>query len=235
MQFLKGQELIDRIRGKKHKYYQKSYSQDGEDVVLASFFEKELNSDFKGFYVDIGSHHPLRFSNTQFFYEKGWKGINIDATPGSMNAFKKVRPFDINLEVGISDKQGEMFYHLFEESALNCFDKEVANERLSEGWPLIEKICIKTHPINDILDEYLPKNSQIDFIDIDVEGFELQILSQFNFDKYAPKYFLTEALDNIEQDLFEYKDSDIFKLLTKHGYKIYAKTHRTIIWGENEL
>lgn len=232
MKFIKAQELIDKLRGKKPKYYQKSYSQDGEDVVLASFFEKELNNDYKGFYLDIGAHHPLRFSNTQLYYERGWRGINIDATPESMNEFRKIRPLDINLEVGISDKKGEMFYHLFEESALNCFDEEMAKERISEGWPLKDKICIKTYPINDILNEYLPQNIQIDFIDIDVEGFEFQILSQFDFEKYAPKYFLTEALENVEQNLLEYKDHEVFKLLTEKGYQIYAKTKRTIIWGK---
>ena len=58
----------------------KSYSQEGEDMVLRSFFEGQKN--YKGFFVDVGAHHPYRFSNTLHFYKKGWRGINIDPQPG---------------------------------------------------------------------------------------------------------------------------------------------------------
>lgn len=60
-----------------------------------SFRKKKI-----GFYVDVGAHHPMRFSNTYFFYRMGWSGINIDAMPGSMKEFKKYRRRDINLELG---------------------------------------------------------------------------------------------------------------------------------------
>src|SRR5437868_6288327 len=81
-----------------------SYSQDGEDLVLSRF----LSSENKGFYVDVGAHHPTRFSNTYFFYKKGWRGINIDAMPGSMIAFDKMRPRDTNVEAAISDNDSEI-------------------------------------------------------------------------------------------------------------------------------
>ena len=80
-------------------YWLKSYSQEGEDIILARIFGKQQN----GFYVDVGAHHPYRFSNTYFFYKRGWKGINIDAMPGSMKIFNKYRPRDKNIEAGISD------------------------------------------------------------------------------------------------------------------------------------
>src|SRR5690242_3324544 len=65
----------------------KSYSQEGEDRILHSIFETVAD----GFYVDIGAHHPKRFSNTYLFYQRGWRGINVDAMPGSMVRFKRVR------------------------------------------------------------------------------------------------------------------------------------------------
>jgi len=74
-------------------YALKSYSQEGEDMILRRLFEKQLT----GFYVDVGAHHPKRFSNTYFFYKQGWHGINIDAMPGSMKLFEKIRPRDILL------------------------------------------------------------------------------------------------------------------------------------------
>lgn len=71
----------------------RSYSQEGEDMILRRIF----GSQTSGFYIDVGAHHPKRFSNTYFFYKKGWAGINIDAMPGSMKAFQKVRYRDIEI------------------------------------------------------------------------------------------------------------------------------------------
>jgi hypothetical protein len=88
--------------------YERSYSQEGEDRILLRPFENCKD----GFYVDVGAHHPTRYSNTYLFYRMEWSGINIDAAPGSMNLFKKKRPRDINLEVAISDREEELtFYH----------------------------------------------------------------------------------------------------------------------------
>jgi hypothetical protein len=72
-----------------------SWSQEGEDLILARIFGDKPD----GFYVDVGAHHPKRFSNTYYFYRRGWRGINIDAMPGSMLAFNRLRPSDINIEL----------------------------------------------------------------------------------------------------------------------------------------
>ena len=89
-------------------YATKSYSQEGEDMILKRLFGGQKF----GFYVDVGAHHPKRFSNTYYFYKKGWRGINIDAMPGSMIAFDKLRPRDINIERPISDKKQILTYYL---------------------------------------------------------------------------------------------------------------------------
>ena len=84
------------------RYSNISYSLQGEDMVL-----KELFADKnQGFYVDVGAHHPFRFSNTYLFYKKGWRGINIDAMPRSMELFDKFRPRDINIECGVASNGG---------------------------------------------------------------------------------------------------------------------------------
>lgn len=75
-----------------------SYALQGEDLILREM----LHSAQKGFYVDVGAHHPFRFSNTYYFYKRGWSGINIDAMPNSMALFKRFRPRDINIECGVS-------------------------------------------------------------------------------------------------------------------------------------
>lgn len=232
MGFKPGQDLIDRIRGKKERGIAgvQAYSQDGEDVVLAAFYEAKPK--YKGFYVDIGALHPLRFSNTQFFYERGWKGINIDATPGSMEEFKNLRPLDINIEAGITNSRGKMHYYMFKEPALNSFDEKISKERIDFGWELLAKKEIETFPINEILERYLPGGQKIDFINIDIEGLELQILESFDFSKYSPDYFLIEALDCCGKDFFSFYNSPVNCCLNRQNYFAVAKTQRTIVYGK---
>lgn len=74
-------------------YAKKSYSQEGEDMVLQRIFDGKTN----GFYVDVGAHHPFRFSNTYFFYRLGWSGINIEPNPEASDLFQSARRKDINL------------------------------------------------------------------------------------------------------------------------------------------
>jgi hypothetical protein len=93
---------------------------------LISYF----NRGKKGFYVDVGAHHPLRFSNTYLFYKKGWRGINIDATPGSMKLFNKIRPEDTNIESPVSNTHRKMSYYIFDEPALNSFSSKLSKKGL---------------------------------------------------------------------------------------------------------
>jgi len=81
-----------------------SYSQDGEDMLLRPLLMESV-PDYKGFFVDIGAHHPFRFSNTMHFYELGWHGINVEPTPAAIALFNQYRSNDINLNVGIGAEQ----------------------------------------------------------------------------------------------------------------------------------
>ncbi len=163
-------------------YAIKSYSQEGEDMILRRIFEYSE----PGFYVDIGAHHPKRFSNTYWFYKKGWRGININATPGSMKLFNKRRGGDINLEIAVASEKREMTYHIFNEPAVNTFDEKFADKAIDDGCELIRKQKIETKILKEILVEYLPKNKKIDFMSIDVEGFDLEVLKSNDFGLFRP-------------------------------------------------
>ena len=227
-------KIIKDLKKSKTKIYKKlSYSQYGEDVVLKSFYEK--TPEYKGFYIDIGAYHPLKYSNTQIFYKNGWTGINIDATPKSMIPFNKFRKRDINLECAVSDKEETLTYYSFKENALSTFDEQLGEERIKQGWKLNKKFKLKTKTINQILSEYLPENQKIDFIDIDIEGFELKILKTFDFSKFAPDYFLIEDLDTVSEDLFRIQKSELNQFMQLHGYIAVAKTMKTIIFKKRNL
>lgn len=221
-------ELID-LRDTTFGYYsKKSYSQEGEDMILNRIFE--FKND--GFYVDVGAHHPMRFSNTYFFYRKGWRGINIDAMPGSMNKFNRYRPEDINLELAISNQGKELTYYMFNDPALNGFDERLSAEREKnhEQYHVIDRKKIKTVPLSEVLLKYVPENRQIDFLSIDVEGLDFEVLQSNDWKKFKPKMILTEVLD---LDLAKVGENPVLQLLTTQGYSLYAKTVNTVFFRLN--
>ena len=201
----------------------KIYSQEGEDIILSEFFPNKTD----GFYVDVGAHHPMRFSNTHMFYKKGWRGINIDAMPGSMKAFERKRPRDINLEIGVSGKEGEMTFYMFDDPALNGFSMEISKDRdKNSNFEIIEERKIKTYPLSKILDKYLPKDQKIDFMSIDVEGLDMMVLESNDWKRYSPRYLLVECIGDTVEDIMQDK---IYRFLSEKGYKIVGKTYRTLI------
>lgn len=201
-----------------------SYSQEGEDIFLIKYFKNKK----RGFYVDVGAHHPSRFSNTYLFYKKGWKGINIDATPGSMKLFKKYRPRDINIEVPISNSSKKVNYYMFNESALNSLSSELSKNRdINTRYKIKKIIKIKPEKLSKVLDKYLPPDINIDFMSIDVEGYEYNVLASNNWERYRPTYLLVEILKNKLKSTSKY---DIYMLLKDKNYELFGKTGRTIIF-----
>jgi len=213
-------------------FINKSYSQEGEDLLIKRYFEEKKN---KLFYVDVGAHHPKRFSNTYIFYTRGWRGINVDAMPDSMNLFKEIRPNDINLEVGVSDENiEELKYFIFNESALNTFSEEVAKERDGlYSYKIINAVKVPIKRIQDILEEYLPKNQRIDFMNIDVEGLDLKVLKSNNWEKYRPQVIVIESSHLLTMQ--EHLDAEISQFLKKKNYSFIGKTFKTLFFQDNNL
>ena len=178
-------------------------------------------TNYIGFYVDIGAHHPFRFSNTYALYKAGWSGINIDPMPKSMEKFRRFRPRDINLEIAIGASQDIKPYYIFEEKALNTFDESLARD-YARSSRLVDVISIPCYPINAILARYA--SAPIDLLSIDVEGQDMAILSTLDFAVYAPRVVLAESFS---QDLM--RDPLVSFMQTK-GYNLLAKTTRTCIF-----
>ncbi len=201
----------------KYFYNKSSYAMDGEDIAINNFIENPNN----GFYVDIGAHHPIQRNNTYLLFKKGWSGINIDINEFSIDLFNYLRPNDENIQIAISDKRGEIiFYYQKEFSQLNTTDKEIAKEHFNNNFK--EKI-VKCNTINNILENSNFKNKKIDFLNIDIEGSELQVLKNLNFEKYDPKIICIEILGyrnflNAEREK-KIKESDIYKFLINKNYK----------------
>lgn len=208
-------------------YHKLCFSQEGEDMLLERIFEHKYN----GFYVDIGSHHPQRFSNTYHLYLKGWSGINIDPMPNSMQKFNQLRKRDTNLELGISSTKKKLDYYMFNEPALNSFNKSLSLERDNlDNYEIIGVKKIDTFPLSEILNKYLPENTHIDVMSIDVEGLDYQILESNDWNKYRPSIILVEDIEKV--DLLSINSSKIASFLIKREYIPYAKLFHTLIFTE---
>lgn len=197
-----------------YPYSKPSYSQEGEDLILQRIFANKNN----GFYVDVGAHHPFRYSNTHLLYQQGWRGINIEPTPQAIKYFNRSRKRDINLNLAISNTQQNLTLYMFEDSALNTFDPERMRTILSSKQSnLIKKTKINTEKLADVFKKYLPKHQKIDLMNIDVEGFELNVLNSNNWSTHKPQVVLIENLNN----------SKINQFINKLGYHTIARTLMT--------
>ena len=188
-------------------FRKKSYSMDKEDLVIDEYFKNKN----KGFYVDVGCYHPLQRNNTMLLYQKGWRGINIDISDFSIKLFKFLRPDDFNLNVAVSNKEGEidMFFQkklsqlstIKENSAKNAFQGNILNKK------------ILSRKLTSILEQGKYKDQKIDFLNVDAEGADFEVLQSLDFNKYSPELICIEV---IEKDL---ENSDVFNFLHKNRYK----------------
>ena len=222
-----------------HKYiktnYKKSYSYNGVDLLIDHFFKNKNN----GLYVDIGCYHPIEGSNTYKLYKKGWHGINIDLDTHSINLFNSFRPNDENLEIAVSSSKGsaELFSH-HTHSAIQTINMKTAKERYGKSF--VSK-TIDSNDLNSILEASKFNVNKVDFISIDVEGHEFEILKNFDFKKYQPSIFVIEyndpSLKKIEfyyQNLENVKRSDLYKLLTENQYHFVNWHHSDLIFVSHE-
>lgn len=221
-------ELLDHVgiriyRKNTYSHSTLSYSQEGEDMVLRRIFDTQHD----GFYVDVGAHHPQRFSNTYYFYLHGWKGINIDPMPGVMELFNAIRPQDINLEIAISKERKELIYYMFDEPALNSFDQELSRSRDKTAYNIIGYKTIVTKTLAEVLDEYLPTGRLIDFLTIDVEGLDLEVLESNDWRRYRPSCVLVECTDYSLEDIGR---NAVYRYLKERSYDLFAKTANTFIF-----
>lgn len=200
-----------------------SYSQEGEDIILRHM----LSGISAGFFVDIGAHHPIRFSNTKYFYDTGWSGINIDPIPGIMEIFKKVRSRDVNLEMGVSDSHEFLEYYSFNEPALNTFNKQYAETTLKHpSIQLLEKVPVEVWPLATILERH-SEGRAIDLMNIDTEEFELKVLASNDWERFRPRILVIECLS---AELENFRECPIYQFLSARDYSLFAKTVKSYIF-----
>jgi FkbM family methyltransferase len=202
-----------------------SWSQEGEDLILARLLEDTRT----GFYVDVGAHDPFRFSNTAYFYSRGWSGLNIEPDPDGCRVIRRYRRRDRTLNLGIGALPANLTYHRFFEPALNTFDAALAEQRMSrDGYPLRERISVSVRRLDDTLAEALPEGQAIDFLSVDTEGFDDQVLASNDWNRFRPRFVVAELLGD---DTAAPADAPVSAVMRQAGYAPVAKAMNSVIFG----
>jgi len=215
---------LRRLGGIFDEYWTPSYSQEGEDILLTRL----LGVRRQGFYVDVGAHHPRRFSNTFLFYKMGWRGINIEPSPVAIAEFNRLRPRDTNVAVGVGESKGELEYFEFDDPALNTFSEELMRKReRSTPYRMVNRKRIAVDRLDAVLRRTLPPDHKIDFLSIDTEDFDLQVLHSNDWQVYRPDFVLVEALDFV---MLEAPTHPVQRFMSAVGYGLVAKTMNTLFY-----
>lgn len=205
----------------------KTYSMFGEDLIVKDFFKKKK----KGFYVDVGCYHPLEGSNTYLLYKKGWHGINLDISTLSIELFNVARKEDLNINVAVSNQSKKVkIYFRKKINMLNTINKKFAKSIFKKGF---QTKFINSNTLNSILKNSKFKNKRIDFLNLDIEGNELNALKSIDFKKYQPKLVCVEIhnFGMIHKNYDDYyKRSPVYKFLNNRGYKILWKNEFSFIF-----
>ena len=190
-------------------------------LFLKNYFTKKND----GIYIDVGCYHPIRLSNTSFLYNKGWRGINIDISKKSIDLFKIARKKDINLNLGIGNRE-EISEAYFQKELFHANTLVYEHAKKFLNKPIKKKINIIT--LDSVINRYI-KNKKIDFIDIDCEGKDHEVLQSLNLNKNEIDLISIEmhGYDNktkkISELIFDIMENNRFK-------KIYGTYPDTMIF-----
>lgn len=186
-----------------------TYSQNGEDVLLW----RALKGVRSGFYIDVGAQDPIKDSVTKAFYERGWRGINVEPIPRWHELLVKDRPHDLNLRVAVSNQSGTIKLFEVEGTGLSTADADFAHRHEAEGYTLREQEveCVT-------LDQICARNDveTVHFLKVDCEGCEKSVLESFSLSDVRPWIILIEATEpNSTQPTWQQWEH----LLTGRGYQ----------------
>jgi hypothetical protein len=231
-----GFALIKRIfsdRGlSQHGQFERiSYSQSGEDLIIDYIFRRRKISNPS--YLDLGANHPFSINNTFLFYQRGARGINIDANPASVKLFEQFRPLDINVNIGVGVSPGKQDFFILNDPALSTFSEHEANIQKMNGKFIVKTLPVQVKTVNSIIEDYCGGVFP-DFINIDLEGLDESIFSSINFEKSKPKVICLETVEYTVDGTGK-KNEQLIRMVVEAGYSVYADTNINTIFVENKF
>jgi FkbM family methyltransferase len=230
--WLRSQQRILTLKLTYNLFGVRSFSQFGEDMVILYLWQTFLGKTYPLYYIDIGAHHPSEINNTQLLYNYGARGINIEPDPDLFMLFPIERSDDINLNIGIGTDTNTMidFYVMSKKGkGLNTFIQKIAEQNIKKhkykGIAIEQIIKVPVKTVNTLQEEY--KDKKIDFITIDTEGMDFDIITHWDFEKHRPAFVCLEIDWNIISNLKKYMNSK--------GYYVFKTTPANIIFVDKKF
>lgn len=197
-------------------FAKKTYSLMGEDIIVLDFFN---GGKIKGIYVDIGSGHPKWGSNTFLLYRCGWKGLLVDPIRKNIQMSKLLRKRDYSICAGVGSFQNQLTFYELEPYEFSTFDEKIAESRISTKKAKLSGLY--QVPIFDFGNLPMIKHldfSKPSFLNIDAEGFDLDILRMIDFERYP---FNLICVEEWKSPLEGY--THLEELMEKNGYRLIAR------------
>lgn len=165
-----------------------AYGDNYEDVVIRRAFP-DLND---GFYIDVGAYDPVDHSVTQHFYEGGWSGINIEPNPAPFARIEAARGRDINLNIGLSNREGHLTLY---EAPGACWsvDRGLITGYFGASPDQIVERTIPVLTLAQVCERHVPVGREIEFLKVDVEGHEREVIEGADWSRWRPRIVLCEA------------------------------------------
>jgi len=208
-----------------------SFSQEGEDLIINRILKTKKIKYDEIFYLDIGSGHPIKYSNTFYFYIRGSKGIAVDAFEKNIKLHRLLRPRDKSFDLILGNDEKLIDYYVFNQSELNTISKKRVNEledyKIS---PLYTQKKQQSMTYNFFLKKVGEDIKRINLFSIDIEGAELEVLKSINWENFKPEIICVEIIIKNFDDLYE---NEVFKILKLNGYTFYSKLINSVIFIKN--
>ena len=207
----------------RYPFFNLSHSQSGEDMVLRPLLQDCPN----GKYVDIGAYHPIMLSNTYYFYQLGWQGLNVDVRPEVVELCRVLRPRDTSVAAAVADRPGcDVTVFEFDPAALTTLSRESAERyRTLPGTRLVREFTAQTVTINQLLEQHWSW-PRIDLMSIDVEGLDEVILRSLDWQRFRPRVLCFELNDLPFEGVHE---APLVCFVRERGYTLSARLDQTVI------
>lgn len=191
-----------------------SYSQFGEDITAANL----LRNLKTGFYVDVGAFHPLRHSNTALLHIRGWQGVTVEPELQGSRAFRRFRPHAINVRAAIHNENHEVTLFKFRGGLSNTTMEERA-ENLRESKEVLGQEVVPALTLNDVFDRHVPEGVHVNYLSVDIEGYDTEAILAFDLDRHQPDVVCIEIH---RPDMMALGKEPAVKFMSEHGYQLYA-------------
>lgn len=199
-----------------------SYSHSGEDRLVLKLFQWQQG----GTYVDIGCSHPTEFSNTYLLYRFGWSGLVIDADDEFLPEFGRVRPLDTVIHCGIAREPGSAELKLFKDRSLNTFSAATAAAVLARDPDAL--VGTRTVPLSPLAEVLATETvGAFDFLNVDVEGYDLQVLESSDWGRWRPAIV---AVEDHGISLSAPQDSATCRFMAAQDYALHSKCNYTSVY-----